>query len=107
MSPYEAKYNSQYSVTADWPNFGKKLKKDDQKVKKVLPSLSSDDVKKFVADKKIVVDGIELTVEDLVVKHGLQGDEALKGMETNTEDDVLIILDANLYPELASEGLAR
>jgi len=84
----KAKYNVQYSATADWPTLGKKLKKDALKVKKALPSLSSDDVKKLV-------------------KRGLPGDEASKGMETNIDNDVLIILDANLYPELAREGLAR
>jgi isoleucyl-tRNA synthetase len=34
-------------------------------------------------------------------------DDSSKNPETNTDDDVLIILDATLYPELANEGLAR
>lgn len=107
LSSDEEKYNVQYSVTADWPTLGKKLKKDAQKVKKALPSLTSDDVKKFVAEKKILVDGIELVEGDLVVKRGIKEDESSQGMETNTDEDVLTILDANLYPELAQEGLAR
>ncbi|KAJ9272847.1 hypothetical protein DTO212C5_1108 [Paecilomyces variotii] len=107
LSSDEAKYNVQYSVTADWPTLGKKLKKDAQKVKKALPSVTSDDVKKFVADKKILVDGIELVEGDLVVKRGLKEDDGSKNMETNSDNDVLTILDANLYPELAHEGLAR
>ncbi|KAJ9317865.1 hypothetical protein DTO271D3_1963 [Paecilomyces variotii] len=107
LSSDEAKYNVQYSVTADWPTLGKKLKKDAQKVKKALPSVTSDDVKKFVADKKILVDGIELVEGDLVVKRGLKEDDSSKNMETNSDNDVLTILDANLYPELAHEGLAR
>ncbi|GAD96571.1 isoleucyl-tRNA synthetase, cytoplasmic [Paecilomyces variotii No. 5] len=107
LSSDEAKYNVQYSVTADWPTLGKKLKKDAQKVKKALPSVTSDDVKKFVAEKKILVDGIELVEGDLVVKRGLKEDDGSKNMETNSDNDVLTILDANLYPELAHEGLAR
>lgn len=107
LSSDEEKYKVQYSVTADWPTLGKKLKKDAQKVKKALPSLTSDDVKKFVAEKKILVDGIELVEGDLVVKRGIKEDESSQGMETNTDEDVLTILDANLYPELAQEGLAR
>ncbi|ODH47857.1 isoleucine-tRNA ligase [Paracoccidioides brasiliensis] len=107
LSSDEDKYNVQYSVTADWPVLGKKLKKDAQKVKKALPSLSSSDVKQFVADKKMVVDGIELVDGDLVIKRGLKEDGSSKDFETNTDDDVLIILDAVLYPELAEEGLAR
>ena len=107
LSSDEDKYNVQYSVTADWPTLGKKLKKDAQKVKKALPSLTSDDVKRYVAEKKIIVDGIELVEGDLVVKRGLKEDESSKNMETNTDNDVLTILDATLYPELAQEGLAR
>ena len=107
LSTDEDKYNVQYSVTADWPTLGKKLKKDVQKVKKALPSLSSGDVKKFVTDGKILVDGIELVEGDLVVKKGLKEDENSKNLEMNSDNDVLIILDATLYPELAHEGLAR
>ena len=107
LSSDEAKYNVQYSVSADWPTLGKRLKKDAQKVKKALPSLTSNDCKKFVEEKRIKVDGIELSEEDLLVKRGLKEDEASKNLETNTDDDVLTILDAALYPELADEGVAR
>jgi isoleucyl-tRNA synthetase len=107
LSSDESKYDVQYSVSADWPSLGKKLKKDAQKVKKALPSLTSDDVKKFVAEKRIRVDGIELSREDLLVKRGLKEDETSKNFEPNTDDDVLTILDATLYPELADEGVAR
>ncbi|EZF72620.1 isoleucine-tRNA ligase [Trichophyton soudanense CBS 452.61] len=107
LSSDEAKYNVQYSVDADWPVLGKKLKKDVQKVKKALPSLSNDDVKKYVETGKILVDGIELVTGDLVVKRGLKRDEGSSELETNTDDDVLTILDAALYPELADEGIAR
>ncbi|KAI9368437.1 tRNA synthetases class I-domain-containing protein [Aspergillus egyptiacus] len=107
LSSDEEKYNVQYSVSADWPTLGKKLKKDAQKVKKALPSLSSDDVKKFVADKKMLIDGIELVEEDLVVKRGLKQDAASQEMEPNADSDVLTILDVKLYPELAHQGLGR
>ena len=107
LSSDEAKYNVQYSVTADWPTLGKKLKKDGQKVKRALPNLTSDDVRRFVQDKRMVVEGIELDEEDLLVKRGLKEDESSKSLETNTDNDVLIILDAAIYPELAKEGLAR
>ncbi|CAG7952603.1 unnamed protein product [Penicillium salamii] len=107
LSSDEAKYNVNYSVAADWPTLGKKLKKDVQKVKKALPQLSSDDVKGFLVNKTILVDGIELVEGDLVVKRGIKEDENSKGFETNTDSDVLTILDANLYPELAHQGLGR
>jgi isoleucyl-tRNA synthetase len=107
LSSDEAKYNVQYSVSADWPVLGKKLKKDVQKVKKALPGLTSEQVHKFVLEKTMVVDGITLEEGDLVVKRGLKDDESSRHLETNTDDDVLTILDAELYADLADEGLAR
>jgi isoleucyl-tRNA synthetase len=107
LSSDEAKYNVQYSVSADWPVLGKKLKKDVQKVKKALPGLTSDQVHQFVLKRSMTVDGILLEHGDLLVKRGLKEDDSSKNLETNTDDDVLTILDADLYPELADEGLAR
>lgn len=107
LSTDEAYYNVQYSVTADWPTLGKKLKKDALKVKKELPALTSDDVRRFVKEKKITVGGIALTEEDLIVRRGLKEDESSKNMEPNTDNDVLTILDVELYPELAHEGVGR
>ena len=107
LSSDEAKYDVEYSVSADWPVLGKKLKKAVQTVKKALPSLTSNDVKGYLADKKILVDGIELVEGDLVVKRGIKETDNSKGMETNTDSDVLTILDVNLYPELAHQGLGR
>lgn len=107
LSGDEAKYNVQYSVTADWPVLGKKLKKDMARVKKALPGLSSEQVQQYVRDKRIVVDGILLEDGDLVVRRGVGEDEASKKLETNTDSDVLTILDSEIHPELAQEGLAR
>lgn len=103
----EEKYNVHYRVDADWPSLGKKLKKDAQKVRKALPSLESDDVRRFIQEKRITIDGIDLLEEDLIVKRGLKEDESSKTLETNTDNDVLTILDAAIYSELAKEGLAR
>lgn len=103
----EAKYNVVYSVTADWPVLGKKLKKDMARVKKALPGVTSDQVKEYVKEKFIVVDGIKLREEDLVVHRGVTEDESSKNLETNTDRDVLTILDMEIHPELAQEGLAR
>jgi isoleucyl-tRNA synthetase len=107
LSSDEEAYNVEYTATADWPTLGKKLKKDVQRVKKALPSLSSADVRRYLDEGKILVDGIELVEGDLVVRRGLREQEDSKNMETNSDNDVLTILDATLYPELAHEGLAR
>ena len=107
LSSDEDKYDVQYSVSADWPTLGKKLKKDAQKVKMALPSLISQDVKKFVDSGRITVDGIELDSDDLIVKRDVKQDDTNQHQEANTDNDVLTILDTQLYPGLAEEGVAR
>ena len=107
FSSNEDKYNVQYSVTADWPTLGKKLKKEAQKVKKALPDLTSDEVRQFVQNKTITVAGIKLYEEDLIVKRGLAEDETNNFYETNTDNDVLTLLDTTLDPSLKHEGIAR
>ncbi|WKT49010.1 Isoleucine-tRNA ligase [Fusarium oxysporum f. sp. vasinfectum] len=107
LSSDEAKYNVQYSVTADWPVLGKKLKKDMARVKKGLPLLTSEQVQGYVRDKEIFVDGIRLEEGDLVVRRGIKEDESSKNLEINTDSDVLTILDTEIHPELAAEGLGR
>lgn len=103
----EEKYGVEYRAVADWPVLGKKLKKDVKKVKDGLPSVSSDEVKEYLKTGKLVVAGIELVEGDLNVIRGLPESAIASGQETRTDQDVLIILDVNIYPELKSEGLAR
>ena len=102
----EEHYNVQYSVTADWPVLGKKLKKDMAKVKKALPGVTSEQVKQYTKDKFIVLDGIRLEAGDLVVRRDLDRGAA-GSLEVNTDEEVLTILDTAIYPELAQEGVAR
>lgn len=107
LSSDEEKYNVQYSVNVDWATLGRKLKKDAIKVRNALPNVSSEDIKHFLTSGKLTVENIDLTKEDLVIKRGLKDDEASKNLETNTDDDILTILDTVLYAGLAEEGLAR
>lgn len=103
----EAKYNVEYSVSADWPVLGKKLKKDMAKVKKGLAEVTSGKAKAFMETGKITVAGIELVEGDLIVKKGMKEDTANKNLEANTDNEVLTILDSELYEDLKHEGLAR
>lgn len=107
LSCDEAKYNVIYSVTADWPVLGKKLKKDMVRVKKALPQLTSEQVQDYVNNKHIMVDDIRLEEGDLVVHRNVKEDSSSQTLETNTDGDVLTILDAAMHPELAQEGIAR
>lgn len=103
----ENKYDVQYSCSADWPSLGKKLKKDAVKVKNVLPEVSTPQIKEFLKTGEITVAGIALTRDDLLVKRALRESDASKLQEFNTDNDVLIILDVTMYPELEKEGLVR
>ncbi|GME75712.1 unnamed protein product [Ambrosiozyma monospora] len=103
----EDKYGVEYRAVADWPVLGKKLKKDAKKVKVALPKLTSTEVKGYLHDGKITVDGIDLVKGDLAVLRGLPDSKVNAGQEARSEGDVLIILDINLYPELQTEGIAR
>lgn len=107
LSSDEDKYNVQYKLEVDWAVLGKKLRKDAQKVKKALPGVSSDAIKTFLKERKMTIDGIELVEGDMLVQRGLGDDDANKKQEFNTDGDVLIILDVDMYPELEEEGLAR
>ena len=107
LSSDEDRYSVQYSVTADWPTLGKKLKKDGQKVKNALPNLTSDEVRQFTKTGTITVGGIELCKDDLIIKRGLKEDESSKNFETNTDNDVLTILDTEMRADLRHEGIAR
>uniref|UniRef100_A0A060T467 Isoleucine--tRNA ligase, cytoplasmic n=1 Tax=Blastobotrys adeninivorans TaxID=409370 RepID=A0A060T467_BLAAD len=103
----EAKYGVEYRAQADWPVLGKKLKKDIVKVKKALPELKSEDVQKYLEEKELVVDGIKLVEGDLTVIRGLKESAIEGGQKVNSDQDVLIILDTNVYEDLKSEGNAR
>lgn len=107
LSTDEDKYGVEYGVIADWPVLGKKLKKEVGKVRNALPSLTSAQVKGFVTDKKIDIAGVTIVEGDLIVTRGVQKTDANKNLEANTDNDVLTILDTELYADLESEGLAR
>ena len=101
----EDKYGVTYSLAADWPVLGKKLKGDSKKVKAALPKVSSEAVKEFAKTGKIDVDGIVCVKEDLQIVKGLR--EGTAGLECRSSYETLVLLDTNLHPELESEGLAR
>ncbi|QLQ79222.1 hypothetical protein HG537_0B05690 [Torulaspora globosa] len=103
----EAKYGVEYRAVADWPVLGKKLKKDAKKVKDALPNVSSDEVQQYLETGKLQVAGIDLVKGDLNVIRGLPESLSQEGLETRSDQDVLIILDTKIYPELKTEGLAR
>jgi len=102
----EQRTGVKYRAVADWPVLGKKLRKDVGRVRKALPDVPSDEIKSFIDSGKITVDGIELVTGDITVLRyvDLPSDGSYA---TATDNDVVVVLDVRLHPELESEGIAR
>jgi isoleucyl-tRNA synthetase len=108
FSSDETRSGVKYKANADWPVLGRKLRKDINRVKNGLPLLSSDDVKGYIKNGLITVDGIQLVQGDLTVSRYVElpsGDQTT--FAPNTDNDVVIVLDIQVHPELVGEGLAR
>ncbi|KAK4627338.1 Isoleucine--tRNA ligase, cytoplasmic [Fulvia fulva] len=103
----ESKYGVEYAVLADVKNLGMKFKKDAAKIKAALPKLSPAEIRGFLDSGSITVEGKDLTAEDLRVQRNLKKSKDTENLEPGVDADVMILLDAFAYPELAQEGLAR
>nr|POE53559.1 isoleucine--trna ligase, cytoplasmic [Quercus suber] len=107
LTSEESKYGVEYSVQADVKNLGQKFKKDAVKIKKALPDLSAIDIQTYLSTGTITVEGHELGADDLRVQRGVKQSKDTAHFEIASEGDVMTLLDAFAYPELAQEGLAR
>ncbi|WPH00029.1 isoleucine--trna ligase, cytoplasmic [Acrodontium crateriforme] len=107
LTSEESKYGVEYSVLADVKNLGQKFKKDAKKIKDALPKLSPEQIQTFLSTGNITVEGHELSAEDLRVQRGVKQTPETKHFEVASEGQVMALLDAFAYPELAQEGLAR
>ena len=107
----EKQFNILLEAKVDWPTLGKKLKKDVKVVRDALPQLSQEELRRYLQEKKITVGGIELGENDLTIVRVLGNN----GSSTNERskwgsafvDDMIVLVDATICPELTEEGLAR
>jgi isoleucyl-tRNA synthetase len=76
------------------------------KVKAGLPNLTSDAVKAYVKSGTVDVAGITLVAGDLAVQRFVEIPEDGTAA-TNTDNDVVVVLDIRIHPELEGEALAR
>lgn len=106
LSADEDQYGVTYKISADWAVLGRRLRKDMPIVKKGLEKVTSEQVKQFLTQKTIEVAGITLTTEDLIVTRDIDT-EKVQGYETNTDADVIVMLDTEVGQDLQDEGLAR
>ena len=96
-----------FRLQADWPTLGRKLRKDMGKVKAGLDKVSSDEAKEYMRTGKIQINGIDLGEEDL--RSIRYVDPAALGPNVlfDTDGNVVVLLDGEVYPEFQAEGAAR
>ena len=103
----EVKAGVKFRAVADWAVLGRKLRKDLGRVKNALPKVSSDEVKAYSETGKLTVDGIDLVEGDLKVERyvELKPEQGVYG--SHTDNDVVVLLDVQIHPDLQDEWLAR
>ncbi|KND92086.1 Isoleucine--tRNA ligase, cytoplasmic [Tolypocladium ophioglossoides CBS 100239] len=108
------RYGVLLEAKVDWPTLGKKLKKDVQIVRKALPTLTQEQLRSYLVEKKMAIGDIELEENDLAIvrvlhKEATTANEGEDGprWEPAFADEVLVLLDMAPHPELVEEGLAR
>lgn len=103
----EAKAGVKFRAVADWAVLGRKLRKDLARVKNALPGVSSDAVKAYSETGKLSVDGIDLVEGDLKVERYVELSSEHGAYGSHTDNDVVVLLDVQIHPELQGEWLAR
>lgn len=107
LSSDEAKCGVRFKLFADWPVLGRKLRKDVGKVRKGLESVTSADAKSYRETGKLTVAGVDLVEGDLRVIRYVETKDVEGTFESNTDGNVVVLLDVQQRPELVSEGTAR
>lgn len=112
----EAMCGIKYSADADRPTLGKKLRKDLGKVVSGLSKLASQECKSYLETGKISVNGVELVEGDLIIQRSVElsptGTPDAPHLNSNafssdTDSDVIILLDTRRHPDLESLALLR
>ena len=103
----EADCGVHYTLLADWPTLGKKLRKDMGKVKKGLNDVTSDQAKEYAQTGKISVEGIDLVEGDLRVNKDVDLTKVQGEFEAETDGSAVVLLDKQVREELQSQGNAR
>lgn len=104
----EAATGIKYKATADWRVLGTKLRKDLGKVKSHLPKMTSEECKGYIADGKVVLNGVELVEGDLVVTRFVElSADRVESHETATDGDATILIDCRRHDDLEAVALIR
>lgn len=121
LSSDEAACGVKWKVDADWPVLGKKLRKDLPRLKKALPTVTSEQVKEYLTSGEITIDGIKLVAGDLTTQrfvelpapaapaNGTDGAPEVDAAQysSDSNSDVVILLDVKMRPDFILEAYAR
>uniref|UniRef100_A0A7S4NT32 isoleucine--tRNA ligase n=1 Tax=Paramoeba aestuarina TaxID=180227 RepID=A0A7S4NT32_9EUKA len=88
-------------VIPDQKRLGARLKKDRKKVVDALMKLSDKEVRAMLESGEMVIEGHQLTSEDVSVKYVFEGGE--KGMVAESNDEMVVVLDTVITPPLQQE----
>jgi isoleucyl-tRNA synthetase len=106
----EERCGVKWQLTADFGVLGRKLRKDMPKVKSGLSSVSSTQAKEYLETGKINVAGVDLVAGDLTASLLVEAlPPAADGSEydSNTDREVVVLLDINVRPEYEQQAMAR
>ncbi|WFC95494.1 isoleucine--tRNA ligase [Malassezia brasiliensis] len=96
-----------FKLLADWPTLGKKLRKDMGKVKKGLDQVNSAQAKEYMKTNQITIEGIPLGEGDLRAQRYVDEAVLASHILSDTDGQVVVLLDTEVHPELQAEGAAR
>ena len=102
-----SKYNVKLGVTADWSKLGKRLKGGAQVVRKAMPNLSDDQIRQYLKEGRLDIQGNELVEGDLTVIRAVREGSQYMNWEVNADNEALILLDPTAHDHLQSEAIAR
>lgn len=107
LSNDKEKYGVKLRVEPDYRALGAKLKGDLKKVQAELKALTDPEIQKHVSKGEFVISGHHLDLTEVKVVYQLGDSGANDRYETNSDNDVLTLLDCTPSQELIDEGLAR
>ncbi|AYU83945.1 isoleucyl-tRNA synthetase, putative [Leishmania donovani] len=92
-------------LDANFEVLGKKYRKEMPAIRKGIQAMTQNEVAKFLHDKKGVVVGKELTIEDVKVLRQVK--EGIADFQSNTDSDVVVLVDKRQDQELIDSWRAR
>lgn len=111
INSFEVQFTSkeeEYVATrldANMATLGKRYKKEAATLKNALAALPPANVRQFLTTGKFVLAGFELTLEDVRVVRTVR--EGVSGFETNSDNDVVVLVDTRKDTDMINSWLAR